>query len=35
LIRKAREGVQVRVIYDSVGSRQTPAKFLSSLEAAA
>ena len=33
LIRKAREGVQVRVIYDSVGSRKTPAAFLSSLEA--
>jgi len=34
LIRKAREGVQVRVVYDSVGSRKTPAAFLASLEAA-
>jgi len=34
LIRKAREGVQVRVIYDSVGSRKTSPAFLASLEAA-
>jgi cardiolipin synthase len=34
LTRKAREGVQVRVIYDSVGSRKTPASFLASLEQA-
>lgn len=33
LLRKAREGVQVRVIYDSVGSRETPASFLAALEA--
>ena len=31
LIRKAREGVQVRVIYDSVGSRNTPSAFFASL----
>ena len=34
LIRKARAGVQVRVIYDSVGSRETPAAFFASLEGA-
>ena len=34
LTRKAREGVQVRVIYDSVGSRKTPSAFLASLEQA-
>jgi cardiolipin synthase len=34
LIRKARAGVQVRVIYDSVGSRKTSSAFLASLETA-
>ena len=33
LHKKAREGVQVRVIYDSVGSRSTPGEFLRGLEA--
>lgn len=33
LARKARQGVQVRVIYDSFGSLDTPAEFLHGLEA--
>ena len=33
LARKAREGVKVRVIYDSVGSRNTSSTFFASLEA--
>jgi cardiolipin synthase len=32
LLRKAREGVQVRVIYDGVGSRETSKDFLRALE---